>query len=133
MTDSVYTYPAIFSPEKDGGYSVAFPDIDGCFSCGDSLAEAMVMASDALALMLYQYESEGKTVPKASDPKDIPCKDGQFVNYVVADTMEYRKRFNNKAVKKTLSIPEWLNEEAINANINFSQVLQEALKEKLNV
>lgn len=128
-----YIYPAVFTAESSGGYSVSFPDIEGCYTDGENLLDAMNMASDALALMLYQYEAEGKKAPDPSDPKTIHCESGQFVNYVLADTMEYRKRFNNKAVKKTLSIPEWLNEEAQNANINFSQTLQEALREKLNV
>lgn len=131
MKDSKYVYPAIFTPDPEGGYCVRFPDIDGCFTDGDSLPEAVSMAEDALALMLYEYEAEGKPVPAPSNLKNIAHESNEFVSYVYADTMEYRKKFNNKAVKKTLSIPEWLNEAATKANINFSQTLQEALKQKL--
>lgn len=133
MEDSKYVFPAVFTPEAEGGYSVRFPDIDGCFTDGNSLVEAMEMAEDALALMLYEYEAEGKPIPAPSAPEAIDHAENEFVNYVYADTMEYRKQFNNRAVKKTLSIPEWLNEAATKASINFSQTLQEALRKKLNV
>lgn len=126
-----YVYPAVFTPEPDGGYSVNFPDIENCYTCGDDLASAIEMAQDVLALVLYGYEEKKKKIPKMSDAATIPHKQGEIVNYIYADTTYYRKRFNNKAVKKTLTIPEWLNQSALEANINFSQVLQEALEAKL--
>ena len=89
------------------------------------------MAEDALALVLYGYESDGREIPAPSKMEDLKLNDGEFVNSVACDTMEYRKRFNNKAVKKTLTIPEWLNETAMAMNINFSQVLQDALIQKV--
>ena len=73
-----------------------------------------------------------KKIPVPSTIGDIIVDDG-FVNYVICDTISYAKRFNNRAVKKTLTIPEWLNEAATSAGINFSQVLQDALKERLKV
>ena len=128
-----YAYPAILTPEKDGGYSVVFPDLEGCFTCGDNLADALFMAEDVLALTLYGYEHDSKPIPSPSKAGEISLSDGEFVNYVSCDTMEYNKRFNNKSVKKTLTIPEWLNEAAMGMNINFSQVLQEALVQKIEV
>jgi predicted RNase H-like HicB family nuclease len=107
--------------------------LEGCYTFGDDLKDALEMAEDALALTLYGYEEEKKPVPQPSDRVAIKLEDNEFVNYVVADTLEYRKRFNNKAVKKTLTIPEWLNEVAVDAGINFSQALQEALVKKLNL
>lgn len=130
---SKYVYPAIFTPEKDGGFSVLFPDIEGCYTCGDSLEDSLEMATDALALVLYGYEKDGRTIPAPSDRTSISLKENEFINYVACDTMTYRKRYNNKAIKKTLTIPEWLNEEATALGINFSQVLQDALKEQLNI
>lgn len=127
-----YVYPAIFTPE-DGAYSVLFPDLDGCYTCGDDLTDAMYMANDVLAFTLYDYEKNGRAIPKPSSSKDIETEGDAFVSYVMCDTLEYQKTNNNKAVKKTLSIPEWLNEMATDANINFSQVLQNALKEQLHV
>ena len=130
---SRYVYPAIFTPEDNGGYSVLFPDLEGCYTCGDSLADSLEMAQDALALVLYGYEKDGHAIPAPSDRKDIRLQDNEFINYVSCDTMSYRKKYNNKAVKKTLSIPEWLNEEATAVGINFSQVLQDALKQQLHI
>lgn len=127
-----YAYPAIFTPEENG-YSIVFPDLEGCYTCGDSLEDGLEMARDVLALVLYGYEKEGRVIPSPSDRTAIPLKQGEFVNYVVCDTMAYRKMYNNKAVKKTLTLPEWLNEEATAIGINFSQVLQEALLQKLQL
>lgn len=128
-----YAYPAVFTPESGGGYSVYFPDIEGCYTQGDDMADAIFMAEDALELMLYEYEESGEKIPNPSSPKDIELNDGEIVSYVSADTLKYRKVFNDKAVKKTLSIPEWMNEAAIKENINFSQVLQDALRQRLNL
>ncbi|MCI6795787.1 MAG: type II toxin-antitoxin system HicB family antitoxin [Lachnospiraceae bacterium] len=128
-----YAYPAVFTPERGGGYSVYFPDIEGCYTQGDDMADAIFMAEDALELMLYEYEEGNKEMPKASDLQKIKSNEGEIVSYVSADTLKYRKRFNNKAVKKTLSIPEWMNEAAMRENINFSQVLQDALVQRLNL
>lgn len=125
-----YVFPAVFTPEKDGGYSILFPDLEGCFTCGDDLIDGMQMAEDVLALVLYSYEKENREIPIPSKREDIKLQGKEFVNYVACDTMEYRKRYNNKAVKKTLTIPAWLNEKACSMNINFSQVLQEALMKK---
>lgn len=128
-----YVYPAVFEPEDNGAYSVYFPDIDGCYTAGESLAEAFEMAEDALALMIYDYEQNGRTLPSASRLENVKTENGSFVNYIACDTIEYQKRYNTKAVKKTLSIPEWLNEAATKAGVNFSQVLQDALKKQLNL
>ena len=83
--------------------------------------------------MLYEFEEGNKEMPKESDLQKIKSNEGDIVSYVSADTLKYRKRFNNKAVKKTLSIPEWMNEAAMRENINFSQVLQDALVQRLNL
>ena len=127
-----YSYPAIFSPAEEGGYTVNFPDLEGCFTEGDTLTEAFYMAEDVLALILYGYETDGRAIPAPSDPGSFDLHEGDFVNYIACDTMEYRKMYNNKSIKKTLSIPEWLNEKATSMNLNFSQILQEALIEKIN-
>lgn len=127
-----YVYPAIFT-EEEKGYSVYFPDLEGCYTCGDDLKDALMMAEDVLAFTLYDYETDGKEIPSASNLHDITTEENEFVNYIQCDTLEYRKRHNNRAVKKTLTIPEWLNEEASAKGINFSSVLQEALKHELGM
>lgn len=128
-----YVYPAIFTPEEEGGYSVFFPDLEGCYTCGDDLQDALFMANDVLAFVLYDYETEGREIPKPSKVESIEKADGDFINYVACDTVEYARMHNNKAVKKTLTIPQWLNDAAIRQDINFSQVLQEALMQKVNM
>ena len=126
-----YAYPAIFTPEEDGSYSINFPDLEGCYTCGDSLEDGIEMAADALALVLYGYEKDGREIPAPSVPAAIPLSGNAFVNYIACDTLRYRKMYNNKAVKKTLTLPEWLNEAAASMGLNFSQVLQEALLQKV--
>ncbi len=128
-----YVYPAVFTPEDNGMFSVNFPDLEGCYTCGENLAEALYMAEDVLAFTLYDYEKDGKPVPAPSSRNAIDLSGDEFVNMVMCDTIGYQKRNNNKAVKKTLSIPEWLNEAATAAGLNFSQVLQTALKQQLGV
>lgn len=130
---SKYVYPAIFTKEDNGIYSVQFPDIAGCYTDGESLADALEMAQDALCLMMYSREEEGKNVPVSSDIKTIAVNANEFVSLVSCDTLEYRKKYNNSAVKKTLTIPAWLNTIAENEGVNFSQVLQDALKTRLHV
>lgn len=127
-----YIYPAVFTREEDGSFSINFPDIPSCYTQGDNMQDGMEMAEDVLALTLYGYETESKEVPEPSDIKTVKTGEREFVSLIMCDTIEYRKMHNNKAVKKTLTIPEWLNEEATRANLNFSQVLQEALQKKIN-
>ncbi len=121
-------YPAIFHPEGVG-YSVVIPDIEGCCTQGDSMDEAVGMAQEAIGLMLEDCE----VIPAASDAAQIHTEEGDFVVVIPFDLAAYRRRHDTKAVKKTLSIPSWLNQEAEAAHINFSGVLQEALKRKLNL
>lgn len=127
-----YVYPAIFKKE-DSGYFINFPDLESCYTQGDDLKDGMEMAEDVLALTMYGYEKDQREIPKPSEAETLKVRPGEFVTLVLCDTMEYRKMYNSKAVKKTLTIPEWLNEEATQRGINFSQVLQEALLEKCDL
>lgn len=127
-----YVYPAIFTKEETG-YSVSFPDIEGCVTCGDDLVDAMDMAQDALNLMLWDIEEDGDPVNAPSAIESLSLEPGQFASLVCADTDEYRRKMDNRAVKKTLTIPSWLNSQAERANINFSQLLQSALKQELHI
>lgn len=126
-----YVYPAVFTKEDDGKYSVVFRDLEGCYTCGDNIEHAIEMAEDVLALVLYGYEVDGREIPEPSDLQDIKVNSNEFVNYVKCDTLEYRKMYNNKSVRKNVTLPEWLNEEAEAMKLNFSQVLQEALMQKV--
>lgn len=127
-----YIYPAIFEKE-DGFVTVRFPDFESCYTQGEDVQEAYDMAQDVLCLTLYNLEESGADIPAASDIAALGVANGAFTSLVDCDTLEYRKYYNSKAVKKTLSIPAWLNTMAEREDINFSAVLQRALKAELGV
>lgn len=124
-------YPAIFHVAEEGGFWITFPDLPECMTQGDSMQEAYEMAVDALGLALTSREQEKQDIPAASEVNRIPVGKDEYCVIIEFDMLAYKKRTNSKAVKKTLSIPEWLNEEAMSLGINFSQVLQEALMQKI--
>lgn len=133
------SYPACFYKEKIGGYSVIFPDLNHLATCGETLDEALAMAVDCLAGYLFEAKMEGISVNPPSKIAEInPMSeyedyDDVFVNIVTVDVEEYAKTHFERSVKKTLTIPLWLNNMAVEKNINFSKTLQSALKEKLNI
>ncbi|MCD8217208.1 MAG: type II toxin-antitoxin system HicB family antitoxin [Clostridiales bacterium] len=122
-------YPAIFHVAEEGGFWVSFPDIPECFTEGDNMDEAYERAEEALGLALTERLREGENLPMASDFRCVG-DEGTLV-VIPLDLDEYNRKYRNRAVKKTLTIPEWLNEKALDMNINFSQVLQEALLERI--
>lgn len=130
---SKYVYPAIFTEEENGLYSVLFPDLKSCYTSGENLEDAIENANDVLCYTLYDLEKEGAEIPAPSHIHDVTCKDNDFVSLIACDTEEYRRLNDSKAVKKTLTIPNWLNVYAERAGVNFSQVLQEALTERLGL
>lgn len=127
-----YIYPAVFTPEGNC-YNVAVPDLPGCFTFGTSLLEALEMARDAISMWLCDAEDKQELIPAPSLAQSIPGEPGSFINFIDVDTDEYRRQNDNRAVKKTLTIPNWLNTKAEKAGINFSQTLQKALKQQLGI
>lgn len=127
-----YVYPAVFTPE-DGGYSINFPDFESCYTSAETLADGMAMANDVLCLTLYGLEEDGGEIPAPSSVKSVKTEGDSFVTLISCDTIEYRKFYDNKAVKKTLTIPAWLNTMAERQGVNFSLTLQTALKQELNI
>ena len=125
-------YPALFHKSEEGGFWISFPDFPECFTEGDDMKQAYEMTVEALGLALVNRKEEKEEIPDPSDLDKIQNEDGTIV-IVEFDMLEYQRKHNSKAVKKTLSIPEWLNEEAVSLGVNFSQVLQEALMSKLNI
>ena len=126
-------YGALFEECEEGGYSVSFPDLPGCFTEGDTLSEAITMAEEAACGWLYGEIERGNRIPEATPREKLRDPKDGFINMVLLDMDEYRRKRGDKAIKKTLTIPEWLNTRAEAAGLNFSQVLQEGLKEKLNI
>ena len=123
------TYPACFYPceDKENGYTVEVPDLPGCVSEGNTLADALLMAVDAASGWVLDELEDGNPVPKASTPENIVPEQGGFVTMLVLDMDAYAEKYGNKAVRKNLTIPAWLNTFAEKNNINFSQVLQDSL------
>lgn len=125
--DKIY-YPVIFHPEETG-YSACVPDLDGCFTQGDTLGEALEMVQEAIGL----YLDGENTYPTPSAPETLKTENGNFVMVVEFDSLAYQKKHNKRSVKKTLTIPAWLNTAAEAAHLNFSHILQDALKKKLDI
>lgn len=121
-------YPAILHNEE--GYWVEFPDLEGCQTCGPTLEETMELAQEALGLYLVSLMENHQEIPAPSNIADITTDDGQ-VTYISTDVDKYRR--DTRAVKKMLSIPAWLAKEAEAKNVSLSKVLQEALKERLDL
>lgn len=127
-----YLYPAIFTKGADF-YVVRIPDLESCYTQGETLQEAYEMASDVLCLTLYNLEEEQKAIPAASEIASISVGKDEFASLIACDTLEYRQYYDNRAVKKTLTIPAWLNTIAEREGVSFSAVLQAALKRELHI
>ena len=128
-----YTYPAIFEKEQEGGYSIYFPDIEGCYTQAEDTAEGIENAGDALCLMLYELEKQGKPIPKSSNIKDIEVNGDDIVTLVACDTQFYKNYYEGKSVKINATIPLWLKEAGEKKHVNFSQILQNGVKEYLQL
>lgn len=136
------SYPAIFYNDE-GSVGVVVPDIKGCFTFGDDMTEALEMAKDVIEMMLVSFEDDNQEIPIPSKISEIIKRieenkiedigEEYEVSYVAINTDEWRKSNGEKSVRKNVTIPEWLNNKAEKANINFSQVLQNALKAELNI
>lgn len=136
-------YPAIFFAEETGGYSVVFPDLNHLATSGDNMQEAMEMAVDCLAGYIFSEKLDGNQIPAPTpleqvdphceDENDEDRKTERFVNVVSVDVDAYAAQHFSKAVKKTVSIPQWLNSRAVAQKVNFSKILQNALMKELNI
>lgn len=122
-------YPAVFTPYEDGsgGYAVEFPDLPGCVTGGDDMAEAVFMAEDAASGWVLTELEDGKAAPKATEIKEVAYGADQFVSLIALDMDAYAAKYGSNAVKKTLTIPAWLNTFVEQNGISCSKVLQEAL------
>ena len=125
-----YIYPAIFDFDEDG-ITVTFPDLPGCITCGDTQEDALKNAKEVLELYMYSLEEDNETIPQPSNILDLEVENTQVVVLVDIWMVPVRDEMKNKCIKKTLTIPKWLNDLAIDNNVNFSAILQSALKEYL--
>ena len=127
-------YPAIFTPclEKEG-YTVVVPDLPGCVTEGDSLLNAIDMGVDAASGWILGELEDGNNIPAASSHKDITCDESSFVNLLGLDMDAYAEKYGQKAVRKNITIPAWLNTYGEKKNINFSKMLTDALLQNISV
>lgn len=127
-----YKFPALIIKEEDG-FVVEFPDLEDAFTQGDTWEEAYDNAEDVLSLMLWNREEKNISIPKPSSVDEIKVPETATVALVKADTLEYRKLHDTRSVRKNVTIPSWLNSLAISKNINFSNLLQNALLNELGI
>lgn len=122
-------YPAVFKPFSDqsGGYVVEFPDLPGCVTEGKNLEQAIEMGIDAASGWILGELEDGEQIPCASDYSEITAENGCMINMLLLDIDSYEEKYGEKAVRKNLTIPAWLNTFAEKNNINFSKLLQDAL------
>ena len=125
-----YCFPAFFYFDADG-ISIEFPDLPGCLSCAETEEQAVRNAREALGVHLYGMEVDGDAIPAPSSVRDLRPDEGGVTVMVDAFMPPVRDRINQKAVRKTVTIPAWLNREAEAAGVNFSLILQNALKSYL--
>lgn len=119
-------------PEDSVPYYVEIPDFDRGTQ-GYNLAEALEMAEDLINDLIVTYQDNNEEIPGASTPESLHPEDEALVSWILADPAEYRRQKDNRAVRKNVSLPSWLNYEAEQAGISLSAVLQDGLKEALGI
>ena len=127
-----YIFPAIFEM-CENGIAIEFPDLEGCLPCGETIEQAFKNAKEALLLHLYGMEEDNEEIPEPTPFNQIEVNENQSVMLIEVYMPPFREKQHKKFVKKTLSIPSWINAKAEYAGVNFSQTLQEALISKLNL
>lgn len=122
-----YVYPAIFHKNNDESYTVLFPDLPGCITEGKSLSEAICMAQSALTQWVEYLKDKKEVIPTASNLRSVETEAEEFANLICADVKDGR------AVKRTVSLPKWMDEAVAEAGLSLSKVLQDALKQRLSL
>lgn len=127
-----YIFPGVIKIVK-GAYEVSFPDIENCFTFGENLEDALDSARDVLELCLYDMEQDNIDIPEASNIQNIKLDKNESIAWINIWMIPVRDRMENRSIKKTLTIPKWINDIGIENNLNFSQILQAAIKEKFGI
>ena len=123
-----YIYTAVLTPDPEGGYFCSVPDIPHCVTSGIDLPDALAMIEDAATLMLLTFEDDQLPSPAPSDPTSVPVPQGAFSTLLVLDTDLYRKTYDTAPVRKSVSIPAWMDRQARQRGISCSQVLLDSLR-----
>jgi len=133
MRKDTYIYPCVLIYKESGGIGINFPDLDGCVSYGEDEQQACKNAKEALSLHLYGMEQDNDEIPEPSSVRDIEIEQNESIMLVEVYMLAFRAKQDSKFIKKTLTIPHWLNIEAERAGVNFSQILQTSLKAHLGI
>lgn len=120
-------YPAIFTPAEEGGYTVEFPDLQGCITEGDNLIEAIEMANDAASGWILGEIEKGNTYPAASSGNNVIVPKGSLLNLIVLDIDAYSEKYGTRAVRRNITIPAWLDTYVQKNNLSLSRIVQENL------
>jgi predicted RNase H-like HicB family nuclease len=126
------TFLAVLEPNSNGGYGVFFPDVPGCISVGDNFDHAVKMGTEALGLHIYGLEKDGDSIPERTDKIPETGKGEIVVSVSIYPDMT-KDIMDNRREKTTITLPHWLKELAETENINYSRVLETALKDTLNI
>lgn len=127
-----YLYPAILTYEEGYEIAVTFPDLPGCATSGETEQEAVAAGREALGLHLFGMEEDGDKIPSPSLAKDIKLEEGEVIAMIEVFMPSIRLNQKNKAVNRTVTLPAWLNAKAVECGINFSQLLQDAIKREIS-
>lgn len=128
-----YCYPAILTYEEGFEIAVTFPDLPGCATSGKTEQEAINMANEALGLHLWGMEQDNENIPVPSKIADIELNKNECIAMVSVFMPSVRCAMENRSVNRTVTLPAWLNSLGIKNKVNFSLVLQNALKNELNI
>lgn len=128
-----YVFPAFFCYYDDGPIGIVFPDLPGCVSQGEDDEDALRMAKEAMTFHLWGMEQDGDEIPNPTPANRLRPEPDQVVVLIDSFMPPFRERMNNKAVTKTVTVPRWLEMEAKTAGLNYSQVLQDGLIERLGI
>ena len=119
-----YVFPAVFHPNDDGSFTITYPDLPGCISEGKNLANAIHMAQDALAQWIGYLISKNVPIPDPTSPSALVCRDGEFFSFVRVEVKD------NRAVRRTVSLPKWMDDRASSEGLSLSRILQESLSQR---
>ena len=128
-----YIYTALFTPIEDGsGYYAKVPNLPGCITTGSSLSDAIEQITDAMSAWLVVAEDEGEPIVPPTPQDELVTEPGTICSLISADTIDYRAKTDTRAVRKNVSLPNWMVQLADKRGINCSQVLQDALRSLLD-
>ena len=127
-----YVYPVVFTPD-DGGYCVYAPDLPGCITQARDYADGIENIRDGIGGILYILERDGRPIPAPSVPADVEHNDGDTITLVDVDVEAYRRRVATAAVRRTISIPQWMDEMASRSGVSLSQITQDGLRRHLGI